>query len=387
MSKRPLFLLIVVIVLVVGGVSYAFVWPHLERLAPVGTLLGQEDERAASQDNLPVIPASEFVITTSSPSVATSPPPGEVRALYATVYTAANHARMQELANIVKQSGMNAIVIDVKDTVGNVHMGSPLQALVTQLNSQGIYTIARLPVFQDNVAAQQHPDWALKYANGTLWSGNGQYWVDPAGRPVWDYNVDLANQALAMGFREINLDYVRFPSDGNLDAARYPFYDGVTYKQDVMRDFFRYFKDAVHGAHPNAVISADVFADSFLRDYDVGIGQRIKMIAPYVDVLAPMIYPSHYAKGNFGFPNPATEPYQVMLQTLQNGKATLATVSSTATVRPWLQAFNMGATYTPALIHAQMEAIRDAGYDAGWMAWNPSNVYSVAAMTEPVFGQ
>jgi hypothetical protein len=383
MSRRTVIFVIIVLVLIGGAAAYAFAWPHqVERLLPAE--IAKKIERpAVDKDGLPLIPASAFVITTSTPSFASTVKPGEIRALYVTVYTAADAGRTQALANTVKQSGMNAMVIDIKDTNGVVHMPSSLQTLVTQLNSEGIYTIARLPVFQDKNAAQQHPDWALKFASGALWNSNGQYWLDAAGHPAWDYNIGLANEALAMGFREVNLDYVRFPSDGNLDAIRYPFYDGVTYKEYVMQDFFKYFSSAVHSAHPNAVVSADLFADSFLRDYDVGIGQRLKLIAPYLDVVAPMVYPSHYAKGNFGFPNPATEPYQVVLQTLQNGKATLASVSSTVTVRPWIQAFDLGAPYTPAMVHAEMKAIQDAGYHSGWMAWNPSNVYSTAALSEP----
>jgi len=324
-----------------------------------------------------LLPPSAFVITTSTPKV-NLPPPGTVRALYVSASTVSdNPARLQQIIDVMKADGLNALVIDMKDGDAT-YLDANTPAFVQQLNAQGIYAIARMVVFQDNALAKAHPEWALKNANGSLWKSNRVYWLDAAGHGAWDYNVSLANRIVDAGFQEINLDYVRFPSDGNLDAAVYPFYDGVVLKQNVMVDFFKYFSDSIHGSHPGAVISADVFADSFLRDYDVGIGQRIKLIAPYVDVLAPMIYPSHYAKGNFGFPNPDTEPYEVTLQTLENGKQTLAMVSSTVTVRPWIQAFSLGVPYTPAMVQAELKAIHDAGYHSGWMAWNPSNVYNVA---------
>ncbi len=378
--SRTVVIFLVVLVLVCGG---AFVYASTTGHILPRLFKKPAPEQAVTVDGktMKLLPASDFVITTST-AIVPLPQPGEVKALYVTFGTAANPARIAGILNIMRQDGLNALVIDIKDTNGVVHMNPGLANLVHQLNSEGIYTSARMPVFQDNTLAQARPDLALKSSNGTLWKSNGAYWVDPASHDVWDYNVKLANQALDLGFQEVNVDYVRFPSDGNLDAAIYPVYDGVTYKQNVMQDFFKYFSSAIHGAHPSAVISADVFADSFLRDYDVGIGQRIKLIAPYVDVLAPMIYPSHYAKGNFGFPNPSVEPYQVVLQTLQNGKATLATVSSTVTVRPWIQTFDLGAVYTPARVQAEIQAVHDAGYDKGWMAWNASNVYNSAVFVK-----
>lgn len=340
------------------------------------------DGIASSTDGAGLLPLDAFTIATTTPvNPIVYPHPAAVNAIYVTYYTSENPSRMAALMDLAAKSDVNAMVIDVKDNYGS-HISSSTAEFVARLNAAGVYTIARMSVFQDNQFAKQRPDLALKTAGGGLWSSKGVYWMDSSSKEVWDYNVDVAKRALAVGFQEVNIDYVRFPSDGDLDAALYPFYDGVTLKQHVMRDFFAYFYEQVKTAYPGSVISADVFADSFLRDQDVGIGQRIKLIAPHVDVLAPMIYPSHYAAGNFGFSNPDAEPYQVTLQTLLSGKRILEAASSTVVVRPWIQSFSLGVEYTPARIQAGIQAVHDAGYDTGWMAWNPSNTYSAAAFPE-----
>jgi len=373
MSRGAVISLVLLFLVLAAAAGYLFFISSAEAPPVAG-------ENLASSAPAPgLLPPEDFVITTTTPvAPAVYPHPDEVRGIYVTYYTSANPARMAALLDLAKRTSVNAMVIDVKDNNG-YHVSSSTAELVARLNAAGIYTIARMAVFQDNEFARRRPDLALKTASGGLWSSKGVYWMDSASKEVWDYNINVAKRALAAGFQEVNIDYVRFPSDGDLDAAVYPFYDGIALKQNVMKEFFAYFYENVKAAYPQSVISADVFADSFVKDQDVGIGQRIKLIAPHVDVLAPMIYPSHYAPGNFGFPNPDLEPYQVTLQTLLNGKRTLEAASSTVTVRPWIQAFSLGVDYTPARIQAAMQAIEDAGYDAGWMAWNPSNVYSVAA--------
>ena len=122
------------------------------------------------------------------------------------------------------------------------------------------------------------------------------------------------------------------------------------------------------------MLSADLFAYSLLRNNGLGIGQRINDAAEYFDVVSPMIYPSHYTPGNFDFPNPATEPYQVTLKTLESGKSFISP-SSTAIMRPWIQDFDMGAIYDKRMINEEIRAIKDAGYGDTWMIWNPSNIY------------
>jgi len=142
-----------------------------------------------------------------------------------------------------------------------------------------------------------------------------------------------------------------------------------------MRDFYAYLTKHLRQNQPEAVLSIDVFAYSFLKNDGLGVGQRLGDAAVYFDVVSPMGYPSHYASGNFGFVNPAEEPYQVVRQTLEKGKVLLAAASSTAIIRPWIQDFNIGADYNAQMVQEEMRAVRDAGFGDTWMVWNPSNIY------------
>jgi hypothetical protein len=269
---------------------------------------------------------------------------------------------------------LNAVVINVKDSDG-AYLGEGMKKIVKRFREEGIYPIARVVVFQDNKLAKQEPALALRDAAGNLWSGNGGYlWVDPASREVWDRTVAVALRALDIGFAEVNFDYIRFP-DGNVETIVFPFYDNVTPGTEIMKNFFRHLTGEVHKARPGSVLSADLFAYAFLRDNGLGIGQRAGDAAQFFDVVSPMIYPSHYAPGNFGFPNPAAEPYQVIFQTLESGKKLLAKASSTAIIRPWLQDFDMGAVYDRQMVEEEMRAVKDAGYGDTWMIWNPTNIY------------
>lgn len=313
----------------------------------------------------------------------TAPAPDEVKAIYATAYTALSPLRLTVLIDLIKTTELNAIVINVKDGE-RTFLDRRMAAAVQQLRAAGIYPIARLVVFQDNELARRNPAVALRRADGSLWSspsaslraGNGYYWVDPVSRVVWDENVRIAEAALAMGFAEINLDYIRFPGDGKLEQIVYPESNfASTSKTTVIREFLDYFTETIKEAYPEAVISADVFGYSFLTDTDLGIGQRIVDLAEAVDVIAPMIYPSHFSPNTFGYPNPAAEPYEVVRRSLEAGLGRLLAEGLDVTVRPWLQDFNLGAIYDAAAVREEIRAVGDAGLTAGWMIWSPQNTY------------
>ncbi|HCX39273.1 MAG TPA: sugar fermentation stimulation protein, partial [Candidatus Veblenbacteria bacterium] len=121
------------------------------------------------------------------------------------------------------------------------------------------------------------------------------------------------------------------------------------------------------------------YGETFLRDFAGSTGQRMTTLAPEVDVVSPMVYPSHYRSGNFGYTNPATQPYGVVYGTLEKGQLLFANAPNTI-VRPWLQDFHLGAQYTPAMVRAQITATTDAGNHNGWMLWNPKNIYSESAL-------
>jgi len=301
--------------------------------------------------------------------------PKQIKAIYITAQTASRRSRTDELINLIKTTDLNALVITVKDSDGT-YLNEGMARLVKQLREENIYPIARIVAFQDNALAKTRPDLALRNTAGNLWVGGAKYlWVDPASQEVWSRIVAVAQQALEMGFREINFDYIRFPSDGDVREIVFPIYDKQRSQEQVMRDFYAYLTKHLRQNQPEAILSIDVFAYSFLKNDGLGVGQRVGDAAAYFDVVSPMVYPSHYASGNFGFVNPAEEPYEVVRQTLEKGKALLAAASSTAIIRPWIQDFNIGADYNAQMVQEEMRAVRDAGFGNTWMVWNPSNIY------------
>jgi hypothetical protein len=321
------------------------------------------------------------LLPTWGPLPVTSTPrqmPASVKAIYATAYMV-QHPHFQELRDLISHTELNAIVINTKEPTGP-KLYPKLGKVVTELKNEGVWTIARQVVFQDDELVGRRPDLALKKADGKLWrDSGGRTWVDPAAKEVWQYNLKVARETLALGFDEINLDYIRFPTDGNTNKIIYPVWDKKISREDVIANFARWFRRELKAINPNVKISADVFGYTFLEDNDLGMGQRLSKLAPNFDVLAPMIYPSHYSPNNFNFANPAEHPYEVVRGTLEKGKPLLINSPSTK-IRPWIQDFNMGANYTPELIKAEIKGISDAGYESGWMLWNPKNVYTIDAL-------
>lgn len=303
----------------------------------------------------------------------------EIKAIYATASTVSFPERIDELIHLIETTELNAIVVNIKDGDG-VYLTQGMANLAHRLKEKNIYSIARIVVFQDNSLARQRPDLALKTKDGQLWSGKGYYWVDPASQEAWQYNTEVAIRALDLGFQEINFDYIRFPSDGDISEIIYPIYDGITLKEKIINDSLKYLTFRIKIAHPQAVLSIDLFAYSFLVDNDLNVGQRLIKVTPYFDIIVPMIYPSHYTPGNFGFENPALEPYQVVFKTLTCGKEILKQAGqNNVVIRPWIQAFNIGAIYTPQMIREEIRAISDVGLKYGWMVWNPANIYDSEA--------
>lgn len=298
-----------------------------------------------------------------------------IKALYATVWTISTPYRVLELLRLIETTELNALVINVKDEEG-IYVTKRMADIIAMLKERGVYTIARIVVFQDSEFARKRPEVAIKDLRGSVWKDGGGYrWVDPASKEVWERNADTAIQALAIGFDEVNFDYIRFPSDGAAEEMVYPAYDGVVSKEDTVKSFFEYLTHRIRAACPRAVLSADLFAYTFLRDNDLGIGQKLLIAADYFDVIAPMVYPSHYLPGNFGFENPSAEPYEVVRKTLEEGKERLRQANKEVIIRPWIQDFDLGAFYDAGMVREEIRAVEEAGFKNGWMVWSPSNQY------------
>ncbi len=313
--------------------------------------------------------------------------PEEIRALYITASTAYS-PRMDDIVRIIKASegeyAPNAVVIDIQDASGHIVMDDEMRMLVRQLRFLKIFPIARVVAFQNNAVAKANPSWAIQLANGALWRDNGgRYWLDASNKKAWEYVAGISRDAIEAGFAEINLDYFRFPSEGVANAV-YPFWsEAVGTKPDVIVSVAKYLKETLKGEYPDVRLTADIFGYTFMRKYDMGIGQSAPALAAVFDDVCPMIYPSHYSTGNFNFKNPAEYPYEVMAQTLAKGKEIFADAGVPFTnVRPWVQDFDMGAVYTPHMVREQMRAIKDAGLASQWLIWNPRNKYREAIFAD-----
>jgi hypothetical protein len=318
----------------------------------------------------------------------------------------------ERVLRLVEETEINAIVIDIKDDTGKiafavtdptlVQVGSAerrirdISELIARLHAQGVYVIARVAVFQDPYLARARPELAIKRADGSVWHDRkGLAWLDPGSHEVWEYIVAIGKEAHTVGFDEINFDYVRFPSDGNLADTVYPASEGRV-KSEVMREFFAYLDEAFKG--PGIPISADIFGQTTVDENDMGIGQLMEDVLPYFDYVCPMVYPSHYADGFIGIPNPAAKPYEVVKYSLDRAverARKLEQFGGTATTtkptiwiadcklckkfRPWLQDFDLGADYTAEMVRAQIKATNDAGVQS-WLLWDPGNHYTRGAL-------
>ena len=330
------------------------------------------------------------------------PPPAEVKAVYFTGRSAGTESRVDYLIQLASSTEINGVVIDIKDFSGHVLYDAGLSkpkeygaikpaipdisSLVAKLHKNGIYAIARITVFQDPVLAAARPDLAVSDGSGLWMDNKGLAWIDPAAKEAWDYNIAIAKDALARGFDEINFDYVRFPSDGNLKNMEFPFWNGKTPRRVVMGEFFRYAREELPGAR----ISVDFFGLSTSNSYDLGIGQVIEDAYEHFDFVSPMVYPSHYSAGFLGYANPAEHPYEVVKRSMEDARARLESYKRLrgfpagrgAKLRPWLQDFSLKTDYTAEMVKSQIRAVREAAGDdfAGFMLWNPSNIYTKEAL-------
>ena len=318
------------------------------------------------------------------------------KGVYSTVWTV-RAERFNDLIRIADETEINAIVIDVKDS--GVYLDDYIKNLVKELHKKNIYAIARLVLFQDNSQLTNHPDWYFKKENGDFWQDNrGWYWLNPTNRETWDYNVEIAKRAIDAGFDEINFDYIRFPAFSKNEDVDFPPAGEIIFKNQIINEFAKHLTSELKNYDPDIKLSVDLFAYNMLKTDDLGVGQNFRELYDYFDYVSPMIYPSHYLPGNFGFDNPAEHPYEVILKTIESGKNQLREkiISEIGTstpvlvgpilekelkkLRPWLQDFNIGAIYDGEMIRQEKQAVYDAGLTSGWLLWNPKNIYTEAAL-------
>ncbi len=323
--------------------------------------------------------------------------PKPLKAVYMTSWVAGTPLLRDKVIKLIEETEINAVVIDIKDATGKIsfltenyylrQVGSgenripEIKRFLGRLHDKNIYVIGRISVFQDPYLANKRPDLAVKKANGIdVWKDRkGISWLDAASMEVWEYTIAIGKEAYGVGFDELNFDYVRFPSDGDMMDISYAMFDGENItKAEQIKNFFEYLTTRLR-QETAAVLSADLFGMTTTNPDDLNIGQILENAAPYFDFIDPMVYPSHYPSGFRGFNNPAEKPYEVVRFSMDEAVKKLVAASSTPSIlRPWLQDFNLGANYDASMVRAQIQATYDAGLDS-WLIWSPSNRYTAGA--------
>jgi hypothetical protein len=325
--------------------------------------------------------------------------PQAIKAVYASQSLLSTPGGLESLVEIANTTEINAIVIDVKqDTIyfdsqvqffldaGTVRPIFDLDDALALLDEHDIYAIARLVVFQDPLVANARPDLAVHDVNGGLWVNvDGVAWVSAFHEELWDANIELAVEVIHRGFDEVQYDYVRFPSDGDLSTADFGRDYTAEARQAAITEFMKRSHEAINAA--GGYLAADLFGFITLVDDEQYIGQRFSLLEPHLDFVCMMIYPSHFETGNIasapGHPN--DYPYETILESLERAEALVP--GSSAKFRPWLQDFSYGFNglrdYTRADVRAQIDAAEDFG-TSGWMLWgDPFNVTVEALEPDP----
>ena len=324
--------------------------------------------------------------------------PSPLRGLYVNRWAALG-TRMPQLIGIARRTEINALVIDVKDDRGFVLYRSsvPLareigadtnhtmsaarvRALLDSLYADSIYPIARIVVAKDPLLAQAKLAWAIKKKTDlTPWlDKNGNPWLDPHHREVWKYAADLAREAYELGFSEVQFDYVRFPDEKRLiRETTYPLAAGRPRAQ-VIREQLGFLRSTLKPF--GLPVTADVFGLTATDTTDMGIGQRWEMFVDQVDVVLPMVYPSHFARGTYKIANPNAHPYETLDHAFKDMIRRSAPIAGAAPVIPWYQDFTLGRPhYHAEQVRAQMKAGYDNGFQS-WILWNPRSVYTLDAL-------
>ncbi|OHA15956.1 MAG: hypothetical protein A3H57_01120 [Candidatus Taylorbacteria bacterium RIFCSPLOWO2_02_FULL_43_11] len=319
------------------------------------------------------------------------PTPEAVRGIYITSCVASAKTIREKILKEIEGTAINSIVIDVKDYSGRISIPTEDPTLVTkdskgcfvkdmeqfvaELHEKGYYVIGRISVFQDPVYAKLHPELAVQKKDGSVWKDRkGLAFIDVSARPFWDYIVKIGKESYNLGFDELNFDYMRFPTDGDMKDINFPWTLDME-KKEALRQFFGYLHKQFRDS--KAVLSVDFFGMTTTDTGDMNIGQYLEFALPYFDYIAPMVYPSHYPPSWNGLANPAANPYEVVKYSME--RAYMRASSTPHKLRPWLQDFNLGATYTADMVMAQMKAVYDSGLTS-WMLWSPSNKYTAGAL-------
>ncbi|HEV8511461.1 MAG TPA: putative glycoside hydrolase [Gemmatimonadales bacterium] len=317
-----------------------------------------------------------------------------IKALYVNAW-AFGSAKLGQLVRLADSTEINALVVDVKDDTGCLLYPSEVKVAqdigatrcvrtrdvrsrLDTLHAHDIYAIARIVVAKDPLLAEGRPRWSVQHRDGGLWRDRiGSAWVDAYNDSVWIYAAQLAEEAVRLGFSEVQFDYVRFPDEPKEAMAQAIFparRAGETQRAGVQAGI----AILANRIQPTGVpITFDVFGLTASATGDLGIGQVWEDFITVADVVLPMVYPSHYYRGSYGLAWPNSEPYRVVRNALIEAIERTRPFANAATIRPYLQAFTLGRRkprYTPHEIREQIRAAEELGITT-WVLWNPRSVY------------
>ncbi len=333
----------------------------------------------------PTQPPQIAVSTSTASVVPAHKKPQYVRGIHLTSWVAGSTKGRAYCETLFKDTEINTAVIDIKEYEGEVYVPGfamaqeygtyvaavpDLEKYLAQLKSEGIYTVARVVVFKDALLPKKKPKWAVKNPDGTIWKDHrGLTWMDPYNKDVWNYNISLAEKAVALGFDEIQFDYIRFPSDGNIKACRYSVAHTTVTAPAALDGFLAAAHERLDKL--GVKVGIDVFGLTTTVNNDMGIGQKIVQMAQRVDYVSPMVYPSHYNPGEYGIANPNANPYKIVYLGMEGAKKRIPVQK----LRPYLQDFSLGVHYGAKEVRAQIQACYDNGVGE-WILWNPRCVYT-----------
>lgn len=332
-------------------------------------------------------------------------PEDGVKGIFVTGHSAGGE-RLNQLTDLVNNTELNSMVIDVKDDYGNMVMDLESdheyvdqftqslvdpEELMAHLEENDIYPIARIVVFKDSILAEERPDLSFTTDDGEVWKNRrDEAFVNPYEREVWEYNVEVARAAAQLGFKDIQFDYVRFPEgfenrDEELNYSRGDYeesdLDNVSQRVDAVTEFVAYARQELQPYDVD--VSVDIFGYAATREETPGIGQNFSRISENVDVISSMIYPSHWGPGSLGIDLPDLEPYAVVDNYMELENEILADLGDDAPItRPWIQDFTasyLGAgnylNYGAHEVSEQIRALHDHGVEE-YLLWNAGNTYT-----------
>jgi len=315
-----------------------------------------------------------------------------LKGVYITSYIAnSKSAYAKKLRNdifkFIEEGKINSVVIDVKEAQGPM-LPTQLKDLISEFHQKNAWVIARIVIFRDDSLLKSHPEFYLKSKAGSFWQDNQKcFWLDPASLGVQDYIIDFSKEVIDFGFDELQFDYIRFPSDGDLKDIVYPFYDGSKEKEEIIGEFASRLQRELKDYKKEIILSVDLFGYLATQFESLEIGQRLKDCKD-LDYISFMLYPSHFYGGFRDFPYRSeniekvvsNHPYEVVFESIQTASDFLESLGGTAKIRPWLQAFDLkvdterGIFYDAEKITAQIKAAKDAN-SAGYLLWSPTNTY------------